>query len=66
MSTSVPSGAMGVASEENKSSRASCANRRRFWQHGRSMLKVALHWVVSRHQLAMGKDLGSPMIPDRK
>jgi hypothetical protein len=30
------------------------------------MLRVALHWVVSRHQLVMGNDFGSPAIPDKK
>jgi hypothetical protein len=30
------------------------------------MLRVASHRVVNRHQLAMGKDLESPTIPERK
>jgi hypothetical protein len=30
------------------------------------MLRVALHFVVRRHQFAMGKDLGRPAMPARK
>jgi hypothetical protein len=64
--TSVPRGAMGVASKESKPSSAVCAKSRGFCQLGQSMLKVASHCGVSRHQFDMGKDLERPAMLARK
>jgi hypothetical protein len=57
---------MGIALKEKEPSRALWAERRGFCRQGRSMLRVASHCLVRRHQFAMGKDFGRPAMPKRK
>ncbi len=62
----MPRGAMGVALKENKPLSTLCAKSRGFFQHAWSMLRVASHCGVSRHQFALEKDLGRSTMPARK
>ena len=57
---------MGVASKDYKPSIASNAKSAGFWQHGRIMLSVMLHCLVSQHQFAMGNEVGSAAMPTVK
>ncbi len=59
-------GSHGRSVEREGPSRASWAERRGFCRQGQSMLRVASHCLVRRHQLAMGKDFGRPAMPKRK
>ena len=56
--TSVPSGAIGVASREKEPSSTSWANRRGFWQQGLSMFRVVSHCVVRCHSWRWRKTWG--------
>ncbi len=51
---------MGVASKEYKPSIVSNADSAGFWRQGCIMLSVRSHCSVSRHQIVMGKEVGSP------
>ena len=57
---SVPMGAIGVASNENIPSSASCADRFGFWVHGRIILRVMSVCSRSLHQLERRYDLAAP------
>ena len=59
----MPGGAMSVALSKYEPSIASNAKSAWFWRQGRIMLSVMLHCLVRQHQLAMGKEVGSPAMP---